>query len=249
MPLPRSTAVRLLGVLLTAVLTLAGLAIGTSSAFAGVQPDPMAGAPAKGECHDVTIKGAYADSLTEAPVACSADHTLVTSAVVEVPAGVDMSDVDAVAASSGCNGRTQDLIGRDPLKRALTLYATFLFLPTAAQQDAGARWVSCHVAVWDAKGLNDLPTTLPRLARKPAARVARCLVGKALSSTTCAERHTHRAVHTFFVRASGTDKAISRKVARKASTCADKAGRSSLYSWHRHSDTKVIVTCFRRTTR
>lgn len=232
-----------LALALTGALTAAG---GTASA---AEPDPMAGAPAVGSCFDVTIKQGMGDRLNEAPVPCSADHTLLTSAVVEVPAGVDITDAGDVDDAVECASARERLVGKDPRQRALTLYYDFMFLPTADQVAAGARWASCHVAVWDAKGLNDLPQTLPKLKKKPADAVARCL-SAGRKTVTCAEKHAYRATVAVFVKASGSDKAVERAMKTKGPrTCLPRTGRTGLYGWYRYTDTKVLVTCYTRTTR
>lgn len=245
-------AARPLGLLLAALLTVAGSTAGLlGTPAAAAEPDLMAGAPAVGECHDVTIKQAYGDVLNAAPVACSEDHTLVVSAVRPVADGIDMADSEAVDEAAACHLQTEKLVGRDPLLRARTLYYTFVFLPTLAQQEAGARWASCHVSVWDARGLNDLPSTLPKVRKKPAAAVGRCLDRKS-ELVTCAEKHAYRTTHTFFLKASGSKAAVHRKVrAKGAPVCVRKAGRASLFNWFSYSRKpgKVIVLCYTKTTR
>jgi hypothetical protein len=238
---------RLLGLVLAAVLAVAGLV--AASAPTAQAADPLAGAPAVGTCHDVGIKQAMKDSLAAAPVACSADHTLVTTAVVPVTAEGELSDPETVKdASEACSRHTDRRIGSNVLRRALTLYSTFIFIPTAAQQQAGARWLSCHIAVWDAKGLNDLPRNLPKATKKPAKSVARCATRT--SFVTCAERHTHRATVALFVRAKGSDKAVEKKLNTQGpKICVQKVGRSGSWVAWRYTPTKVVLACLKKTRR
>ena len=236
---------RPLGLVLAAVLAVAGLV--AASAPTAQAADPLAGAPAVGTCHDVGIKQAMKDSLAAAPVACSADHTLVTTAVVPVTAEGKLTDAKILDdVSAACGRHTDQRVGGQVLRRALTLYRTFLFLPSAAQQQAGARWVSCHVAIGDSKGLNDLPETLPKATKKPAKSVARCATRT--SFVTCAERHTHRATIAVFVRAKGSDKAVEKKLnSQGPRICVQKVGRTGSWVAWRHSSTKVVLVCLKKT--
>lgn len=238
---------RLLGLALAAVLAIAGLV--AASAPTAQAADPLAGAPAVGTCHDATIKQAMKDSLAVAPVACSADHTLVTTGVVQVTTEGDLAGSKIYReTSAACNRHNGQLIGSNVLRRALTLYHGFVFIPTAAQQQAGARWVSCHLAVWDAKGLNDLPEALPQATKKPAKTVARCATRSSL--VTCAERHTHRATVAVFVRAKGSDKAVEKKLdAQGPKICIPKVGRTGRYIGWRYTATKVVLVCLKKTRR
>lgn len=244
MRLSTPSLARLLGLPLAAGLVLAGLAVAAPSPAQAA--DPLTGAPAVGSCHDVTIKQADAATLTEVPVGCSADHTLITTAVAALPASVDISDFDAVMAAAPCVKARKKAVGSNPLLYSLTLYSTFAFVPTAAQQDAGAHWVSCHVGVWDTRGLNDLPTTLPKLKRKPAAAVAKCSTKRAY--VTCAEKHAYRATTAVYVKAKGSDKAVGKKLGVVGpKICSRKAGRTGRWDYYRYTPSKVVLTCFKKT--
>lgn len=238
---------RLLAAIAAVALLLTGVVKGGSAEAA--EADPMVGAPTVGECHDITMKQGYRRTLTEEPVACSQDHTLVVSGVVEVPADIDMSDSDAVMESTDCSPFIAKLVGSAPLLRARTLYYSFAFMATAAQQREGARWVSCHVAVWDTKGLNDLPAKLPRATKRPADSVAACVTAR-FQAVTCAERHAYRSDTTFFLRAKGTDKAVERAMKTQAPRACDRRLRGRFaYRWWRYSSSKALVVCARATTR
>ncbi|MEI5674221.1 MULTISPECIES: hypothetical protein [unclassified Nocardioides] len=234
---------------LRAVAALLGLTLAGSLA-AGVAPasaaDPLYGAPAVDSCHDITMKQSEAATITEAAVACSADHTLATTAVAVLPDSVDLTDFDAVVAAAPCTAARRKAVGKSPLHYALTLYSTFLFVPTAAQQDAGARWVSCHLGVADTQGLNDLPTTLPKLKRKPAASVAKCATDR--TYVTCAEKHAYRATTAAYVKARGSDKAVDKKLGvRGPRICSRKVGSTGRWDYHRYSSSKVILICLKKT--
>lgn len=244
---PAPSLPRLLGPALAAVLTISGLALGAAAPPARAA-DPLAGAPVVGTCFDVTIRQAMRASLTQAPVPCTDDHTLVTTAVVPLAPGVDLADEDALqkAAGRGCVPARAKLIGSSVLRHALTLYMDVFFVPSAAQQKAGAHWISCHLSVADTKGLNDLPAKLPRLAKKPAASVALCATER--TYVTCAEKHRYRAVVALFVKAKGSNKAVARRMdVQGPKICNRRAGRSGFYDYYRHTPTRVVLTCFKKT--
>ncbi|SDD83729.1 septum formation family protein [Nocardioides lianchengensis] len=235
------TLARLLGLPMAAGLVLAGLAVAAPSSAQAA--DALTGAPAVGWCHDVTIKQAEAETLTTPVVACTADHTLVTTAVVALPANADLSSDDL---DIDCTAASRRAIGLNPLLRSLTLYSSFAFLPTAAQQGAGARWYSCHLGVWDTKGLNDLPAKLPKLTKKPAKSVAKCATKR--DYVTCAEKHTYRATSAVYVKAKGSDKAVEKRLGVEGPRiCAKRAGRTGFYAYYRHTPSKVVLTCFKKT--
>ncbi|HTW15882.1 MAG TPA: hypothetical protein VMF51_12170 [Nocardioides sp.] len=238
---------RLLGLVLAAVLAVAGLV--AASAPTAQAADPLAGAPAVGTCHDVGIKQAMKDSLAAAPVACSADHTLLTTGVVQVTTEGDLAGPKIYReASAACREYDERWIGSNVLRRALTLYHGFVFIPNSAQQQAGARWVSCHLAVWDTKGLNDLPETLPKLSKKPAVSVARC--GTRTTYVTCAERHTYRATVAAFVKAKGKDRAVIKTMRdRGPKVCSRRAGGAGRFTYWRYTPTKVVLVCLKKTRR
>ncbi|WP_244928847.1 hypothetical protein [Nocardioides sp. W7] len=177
---------------------------------------------------------------------CGSDHTLVTARVVQLPADVDVSDWDEVQKVIACDAGENKLLGRNPLRRALTMYAGFSFIPTADQRAAGARWASCHLTLWGTKGLYDLPTTLRKLTKRPTAAVARCAT--LARWLPCSERHTHRAVAAFFVRATGSDRAVDKRISVQGPrVCAKRLRIPGLSTYRRHTPPNVIVTCFKRT--
>lgn len=226
------------------------LALGGAAAVPASAADPMTGAPKAGDCFDITVKQALAPSISEASVACSGDHTLVTTKVVKLPARVKPTDYEAIGRFADCGSATAKAVGVNPLFRALTLHTTFLFVPTAAQRSQGAHWASCHVGVRDTKGLNDLPSPLARATRKPADSVATCIAGRS-QYVTCAEKHRSRAVAAAYVKASGSDRAVAKKVGAVAGgICQKRTGNARGSFTHvRLTPAKVVLTCFERTTR
>lgn len=236
---------RLLGLLIAAVVLAGLVAVSPSSAHAS---DPLFGAPAVGSCHDGTFDQAKGNNLTVPTVPCSSDHTLVTTRVVQLPADVDVSDWKKVykVIARQCDAAERKLLGRSPLRRALTMYAGFSFIPTADQRAAGARWASCHLTLWGTRGLYDLPTKVRKLPRKPVAAVARCATPA--KWLPCSEKHTLRAVAAFFVKATGSDKAVDKQISVQGPrVCAKRLRIPGLSTYRRHTPSKVIVTCFKRT--
>jgi hypothetical protein len=220
----------------------------SGSSAAAQEADLMSGAPQVGECHDVTLKQAYGKTLREEPVPCSADHTLKLVKIVHVPDGIDMSDTDAVnEAIPDCSPAA---VGKDPLLRGLTLYSSFLFYPTKAQVKAGARWASCHVGVWDTRGLNDLPDPLPRVTKRPADSVARCANATKSQFVTCAEPHAYRARAATFVRVRGSNAAVAETMSERGpAICARRLGGRGFTHWFRVNRTKALLTCMAKTSR
>lgn len=240
----RPALARLLCLSTAAGLVLVGLlvAVPTSSYAA----DPLYGAPAVGSCHDATFNQAKGNNLTVPTVPCRSDHTLVTTRVVRLPANVDASDWDAVQKVIRCEVAEHRLLGRNPLRRALTMYAGFSFIPTADQRAAGARWASCHLTLWGTRGLYDLPTTLRKLPKRPPDALARCAT--LTRWMPCSEKHSRRAVAAFFVRARGGDKAVGERMSVQGPRiCAKRLRIPGLSTYRRHTRSKVIVTCFKKT--
>lgn len=188
---------------LVAVLVVIALP-GTASA----EPDPMAGAPAVGDCFDITRDQGYDVALKdEEPVDCAGDHTAVVAAVGKLPARLDW---DSPAKAIGdaelkvCNPGWDDLIGANETNGTLfhrSMYALWLFQPTRAQKNDGARWFDCMVTIENSRGLADLPQTLPRLRRHLPDFVDRCATRKR-QYTTCDRAHAWR--ETYSYEASGT---------------------------------------------
>jgi hypothetical protein len=187
-------ALRTLGV--TAVLVLVtGLLTAGVAAADGTEPDPTAGAPAVGSCYRLSLKDGGEHSVSKAPVECPANHTTVVIGVGELASGVTWSSSDKAIEKNviaQCGAAFSAKVGSKPAQLMYSQYTWFWFAPTEAEQAAGARWFSCHLAALEDKALGDLPETLPRAGRNLPDALARCFVGRKYAKTTCADRHDWR---------------------------------------------------------
>lgn len=254
---PLSSAVaRLFGLGLSALLVLAGLFVGSTPATAdGARlADPMAGAPAVGDCYDLTFEQGYEHTISESTVPCTRKHTMRVVQVAQLPASVDMTDADAVSAAGprACETSTRAYFGKDPRRSYLTLLSAWFFAPSEAQIDAGARWVSCEIAITASSKLLPLPKgAVPKAtAKKPANSIARC-VSRKNTYVPCASAHVLRATYAFTTTAKGNDKAKATAIAKAANrTCPRKVKRwPSVYSGLPLTKTKAVVACYTKTTR
>lgn len=258
MPRLSSAAARLLGLGLSTLLVVAGLLVSSTPATAdGARlVDPMAGAPAVGDCYDVSYKQGYEHSIAEKTVDCDRAHTMRVVAVGQLPDSVSWTDTEAVykAVRKTCDPAWLKITGKEPVTY-LTLWSSWWFAPTEAQQDSGARWFSCEVALAAGEKLVDLPRgTLPRAKKKAADSVARC-VSRSNTYVACSSPHVYRAAHAFITTAKGSDKAKAKAVAKAAGrTCPRKVARwTGVYSGkpvsQEKNEKKVVVACYKKTTR
>ena len=217
---------------------------------ASAEPDPMAGAPAVGDCFDVTYKQGMRLSLREEPVACRRQHTLDTFVVGELPASVDWdSPADRIhrAVRDACVPARDQVLGPNPATQFLSLYDYLWFQPTPAQIESGARWFSCHfVLVGDHRlfPLRKEPSRLDR-SRMPDS-IARCAT-RVSTYTACSAPHTARAVHAVVV----TKKATTRNVeAAAARVCPRHVPKGySGYANRPLGPRSFVLACFARTRR
>ncbi|GAA1775587.1 hypothetical protein GCM10009795_021980 [Nocardioides hankookensis] len=194
MPRVPVTALRRLGTLAAGFLLVAGLAHVPADAD-GTTPDPMAGAPAVGACYDLTLKDGWEHSVPKEPVDCASDHTTVVIRVGELDAGLTWSSSEKAIAknvSAQCGAAFAAKVGSKPAQLMYSQYSWFWFEPTDAEEDAGARWFSCHLAALEDRALGVLPDSLPRAGRNLPDALARCFVGRKFAKTTCADRHDWR---------------------------------------------------------
>ena len=185
----------------TAALLLTALtSLGPAAAVAA---DPMVGAPTVGQCFDMGRTELAAETYTEAAVDCSARHTSTVLAVATLPAGMTYDDpgVD-LAVHQACNAKVWRAIGTSTLGSGLTAYGFGWFLPTEEQRAAGATWLRCDLVLLDGARPLPLPDRLD-VGRVPFSnKVARCLAGRDLHVTVCAQRHTYRATSALEIRSS-----------------------------------------------
>jgi hypothetical protein len=251
-----SAAARPLGLALAALLAVAGLLVSVTPATADTArlADPMTGAPAAGDCYDVTYKQGWEHAISEDTVPCSRKHTMRVVQVAQLPASVDMTDADAVSAAGwkACQTSYRRYFGKDPARNYLTLLTFWFFAPTKAQIDAGARWTSCEVALASGEKLLPLAKgSVPKAtAKKPADSIARC-VNRKNDFVPCSAAHVLRATYAFQATTKGSDKAKAKAVAKAAGrTCGRQVKNwQGIYSGKPVSKTKAVIACYVKTTR
>lgn len=187
--------------------------------------------PKVGECHNLTLADIAAESETKKPVACTADHTTRTVAVVDAPAKAlkGSAAARAYAVGQACGDGYKKALGADSKTRAKTLYSLAWFMPTKEQRADGARWMRCDVTLSDEQRAYRITGSLPLLADGATKRELRCGRDKADKETwefvPCSVKHQY--VAKMFVEASAD---TSYGEAKKAATAACFANRG-LISW------------------
>lgn len=209
--------------------------------------------PRVGACRTITFDQGAAESNSTRPISCRRDHTVRTVEVGRLPRGVDW---DASPAKLGriavrtCRPAVDRALGRTARVRDLSAYNWFWFQPTRTQREHGARWLRCDLALRTGRHLADLPSDRrPVLGPLPLReRVARCLIGNDLTSTTCARRHDWRATGTFWMKGRYHVTAIDRAASHR---CPDRVS-SSRFQWTYRDETSWklgdhVVVCYSRT--
>lgn len=222
--LPRHSLCRHAARALTTVTLTAALAAAGAGAATATPRGPDYQAPQVGDCHQITLAQGGQASETSAPTDCATSHTVRVIAVGHLPDGVTWSQTAAVAkaATRACVPALDETLGRSAKVRDSSAYTSLWFIPTKDQRSHGARWIRCDIALYGGSKLVALPTdATPALDAPPLPdKVARCLTGKALT-TTCARTHAWRATGTFTVASKkfpgtkrlnrlATDKCVSR---------------------------------------
>jgi hypothetical protein len=183
-----------------AVAALLAAALSTTvPASAGAQ-DPLLGAPAVGQCFDLSPEELAQPTYPEAAIDCATPHTAQTLAVAQLPVELayDSPDLDGFALET-CFAAQREALGlKNMTKVSLTAYYIGYFVPSAEQQAAGARWLRCDLVLGQVKKLHPLPDKLT-VGKKPKKAVARCLTGRDFRVTVCAEKHTYRATGAFTI--------------------------------------------------
>jgi hypothetical protein len=164
-------------------MTAALLVVLASPAAAQAAGDPLFEAPVVGECHDYDSRSAL-DDVEESPaVDCSAPHTGIVVAVVEVPGRFNLIDGRTSSqlsnwASRTCAVEMEGATGIGHAQSHLTIYSFAWYVPTRAQVRQGARWVRCDVISWDNGELSQLSDGVPSLKGNLSRSERRCINAK-----------------------------------------------------------------------
>lgn len=153
-------------VISTAVSVLLAAALVPTAASSASAADPMAGAPAVGECRNYGPKEFSSPHEDSVSIDCASDHTGLVVAVAVVPDKYDLSGTPntqlATYASKTCRSAWRRTIGASHAQEHLIVYRGAWFVPTASQLEQGARWLRCDVtALGGKKKLGDLPQATP----------------------------------------------------------------------------------------
>jgi hypothetical protein len=162
------------------------------------EPDPLAGAPALGNCYPMTRTAAAAVTHEGPDVDCSEPHTSMTYHVGRFASGSDVSDADVAA--SGCTENLAEGVGlgRKDLRSSILTY--IWFEPSTEQWRAGARWYRCDVIAQVPGGpLKPLPESTPFFPSGVPDGYFRCMQerGEQGVPVTCDKAHRYRWAGTF----------------------------------------------------
>jgi hypothetical protein len=198
---------RLLG-LAAAMLTVGALLVpatadaGTAAAPAGsVTPaGSAAGTPRVGQCRAMSWTVMQGMNDTSRTVPCAKRHTAKVVAVVQLNPNVLDTLIDV--AGPACEHATRKAFAGSPLARFRTLWDTGYFVPTDAQQAAGAHWAECVVAIDSPARKQLMP--LPRKLHYPLVKGKQPLAALSCHNAhfvavSCAQPHVYRPYGGFTV--------------------------------------------------
>ncbi|GAB3856670.1 hypothetical protein GCM10028801_14020 [Nocardioides maradonensis] len=205
--------------------------------------DPMYGAPAVGQCYNMAGSLVISSESATAPtVPCSGQHTVVITAVAQMPATMTYSGTAfATFLSKTCLPATVRASGGSKLRYGRSSYADYVFIPTTAQQDQGAHWVTCMMGIAQGSTVLRITGRYPHLPSNLPPRLTFCLTGRDLM-TNCAATHKWHPVTATTVTASQSyidNKAVA--------VCRSRLGRTGwLATWKRVAPmTTWVVSCMR----
>lgn len=222
----------------------------------------LAGAPAVGECRQLTTAQVQSSSNSTAPISCTKSHNSRVIAVPTLPKGVTWHDVSTSAklysmAVKLCFPAFATAVGQSNPVRDQTAYTWFFFEPTKTQRQNGQRWIRCDLGFQRATSFAALPTdAVPALNdATPPGKVLRCLklVSGSYLTTPCSASHTYRAAGSFSVggnypgQTSLLQKGRSRCPALVSTDTNFRFTWSNRTVWNRAPD--HVVVCYNHTTR
>lgn len=172
----------------------------------GGDDPPVTNTPEVGSCHALSTADLSGKSDVKDPVPCDdGTATTVTIDVVTLPDDVNRSDTDAIWAAIGpeCTRTSLSYLGGNAQGYALSAYAIAFFVPTAAEEDAGADWARCDLSLLAGGGTTPLPASVEgTIDQLPLAdEVALCAEDDANNYlyTTCALPHAYRATTAVYL--------------------------------------------------
>jgi hypothetical protein len=196
------------------------------------------------------------DSDPDPAVECSAPHTSVTVGVAELEDAPDWHDYGALwqRVNSKCMKGELDLLGEHPKVVQSSAYSMWLFIPSKAQRQAGAKWVRCDIALAKGTSLRPLATDgPPELGSLPLDDdLALCRRGKAQRYlvVACSGAHALRAIP--LIRRPGAYPGDHRMELWTQRHCVAKLGRRlGFYEWPTRTSWRLgerYSTCFKTTT-
>ena len=176
------------------VMLLSAAAILPAAAQTGATAgDPLAGAPAVGECRDYTADDRMGWHEDSTAVDCAEPHTALVVKVEIAPSKYDLSGKPNTQlnnfAYETCRPAWRAAVGATHAQSHLVAYTYSWFTPTRSQLELGARWIRCDVNIYDGEKLGNLPGTTPFVDGNIDRVDRKCLNAKRFI-VSCASRHT-----------------------------------------------------------
>jgi len=245
-----------LGLVVSLLLALVAgtLLAAPSSAMEEPEPDPeenlFLGAPREGRCSTLSYEQAYEEeSVSSATRPCRKWHTTQVVAVNILPSSASYDDEDiATTISDGCSADLDAVHGKNELKLRRTLYASWIFVPTKAQQEQGARWYRCDVSLAANQKLLRVKGSYAKVKKGAVPdRAGRCVTRK-FTYTLCSKKHAwehHGAARS--PKLSKQQAKRDRQVQKFAQqTCSKKVGKRFVWAAFTSRPRTVVVVCFKK---
>lgn len=234
---------------LTAALLVPTGALASEEPAPEPAPDPMAGAPAVGECSTMTFEDAVGRSAPDLQVPCKGRHTTVVTGVGQLPEDVtwDQDGEVYAAVQEACDPGWQAVTSVDHLLYRQSAYQEFWFYPTAEQRDAGARWFRCDLArVQGADLLTTRGETLPKVKPRLHDTVRRCMDASYRGTVCFARDAVWRSKSAYWLRVPKRDARARKVVYRSALERCPEYSRSGSFAWQWFADEerRWVVVCF-----
>jgi hypothetical protein len=201
-------------------------------------PEATVDKPSVGECR-LEQAADIPPSTNETPtVPCSEPHTAYTAAVLQLPQETSYAGtaVDHLVGAQ-CPRAVQRATGLDSKTLTMSILSLSWFVPTDAEQEAGARWVRCDVNAYTYDGNTpDAIYELPGLPIKDEAlpeSLRLCFAGELQPTrVSCSEEHTYRAEAAVRLRTHGDPYPSAAAMrARVTSACALAVGGHADLAW------------------